>query len=291
MNYLNQLTLELKSAGIPPRRRRRIVAEFADHLHENPEAELGAPEQIARQFADELGTRFARVTAYSAFVRLAIAGAVLVAALLDGSRSAWNGYGAGAHDASPLWYVIVLGICALAAQVAFAAGCLALVRAYRLRRAPVISNADAGILNRRAGVAVSAGAIAMLVLPLSLIPQHHRLDGTAWWAHPLVGVIPIVVLLLALPGVLAAVRLRPSREGVPRDLSFDLGTSDGRVTPWRVAAVLSLVILLVLAVTGLASDDPYDGIARGLLDAAACMIGFTVLGTYLGLRTPARTTS
>ena len=33
------------------------------------------------------------------------------------------------------------------------------------------------------------------------------------------------------------------------------------------------------------TDDPYDGVARGIADAAACMAGFIVLGRYLGLRT------
>jgi hypothetical protein len=65
MNYVDSLEVELAAAGIPARRRARIVAEFSDHLHENPEAELGAPRDLARQFADELGTRLARGTAKS----------------------------------------------------------------------------------------------------------------------------------------------------------------------------------------------------------------------------------
>ena len=43
MNYVDSLEVELAAAGIPARRRARIVAEFTDHLHENPVAELGAP--------------------------------------------------------------------------------------------------------------------------------------------------------------------------------------------------------------------------------------------------------
>jgi hypothetical protein len=43
--------------------------------------------------------------------------------------------------------------------------------------------------------------------------------------------------------------------------------------------------VVVLSLQGVVVDDPYDGIARGLLDAAACMTGFIVLGRYLGLRT------
>jgi hypothetical protein len=49
-------------------------------------------------------------------------------------------------------------------------------------------------------------------------------------------------------------------------------------------AVLSVVIVLVMVAIGARSDDLYDGILRGLLDGAACLVGFAVLGQYLGLR-------
>ena len=45
MNYLDALESELTRAGIPRRRRACILTEFADHLYENPEAELGAPDE------------------------------------------------------------------------------------------------------------------------------------------------------------------------------------------------------------------------------------------------------
>jgi hypothetical protein len=86
MNYVDSLEVELAAAGIPARRRARIVAEFSDHLHENPEAELGAPRDLARQFADELGTRLARGTAYRAFAALAVAAIVLVVMFFNGGR-------------------------------------------------------------------------------------------------------------------------------------------------------------------------------------------------------------
>ena len=62
---------------------------------------------------------------------------------------------------------------------------------------------------------------------------------------------------------------------------------DSRVTPWRIALILSGVITLVMAAIGVRSHDLYDGILRGLFDAAACLIGFAVLGRYLGLRAAA----
>ena len=58
MRWLDQLDRELRKAGIPASRRRRIIAEFADHLASEPGSEdrLGSPAALARQFADELGT-------------------------------------------------------------------------------------------------------------------------------------------------------------------------------------------------------------------------------------------
>jgi hypothetical protein len=87
-----------------------------------------------------------------------------------------------------------------------------------------------------------------------------------------------------LPDVLRATRLRPKREGAAADLRADLGTDDPRATPWRIALILSGVIVLVMAAIGVRSDDLYDGILRGLFDAGACVAGFAVLGEYLGLR-------
>ena len=42
MTYLDDVDSELQQAGIPTRRRQRILTEFADHLREDPGAELGA---------------------------------------------------------------------------------------------------------------------------------------------------------------------------------------------------------------------------------------------------------
>ena len=58
MTWLDQLDLELRNARIPASRRRRIIAEFAEHLASEPGSEdrLGSPAALARQFADELGT-------------------------------------------------------------------------------------------------------------------------------------------------------------------------------------------------------------------------------------------
>lgn len=287
MSFLKDLETELTAAGIPARRRARIVAEFRDHLSEDPGADLGNPRELARQFADELGTSLARESAFRAFAVLALAGiALLIMFFTGGQLRGWVGY---AHSGTldPVWwYAPVIVVCALAAQVALASGVLAALRAYRLRRVSVITTADAAILNRRAGVGLISGAITMTALPLTALAVH--LDTRWYTVAPVVGIVMIAVLLAMLPDVLRAARLRPQRPGVAGDLTADLGpeiTVTVAATPWRVAVVLSLAIFLILAAFGVSADDPYDGLLNGLLDAGACMAGFIVLGRYLGLRT------
>ncbi|MDE3130665.1 MAG: hypothetical protein KGL16_05885, partial [Acidobacteriota bacterium] len=241
MTYLGALENELKAAGLPARRRRRIVIEFSDHLHENPSAQLGEPNALARQFADELGTRLARRAAMVTFAGLAIAGCVVAAVMLLGTRvvllpvgTHQSGYIARASG--PTFPVFVVF-----AQVALAAGMLALLRAWRLRRAPVITAADAAILYRRAGIGLLAGILTVGSAPISTVIAHG-----GWVAVRAVDVASPCVLLLLLIAlfILPLSRLRPAVQGPAADLTFDLGIRDSRVTPLRVALVLSALILV-----------------------------------------------
>ncbi len=319
MNYLDELDSELASAGIPARRRRRIVAEFTDHLGEDPAAELGAAKDLARQFADELGTRLARITAYRAFAVLALAGVVLLVMFFEGGRTwgAWVGYGS--HPASgfiPGWWVPLMVVWFVTAQVALAAGSLALLRAWQLRHERVMTAGDAAVINRRAAVGLLAGAFTMLVLPVTDLmlarPLVVRMPGGAieaqadrwhslfqttghvWWSDLAIigGPLLIIAMLAMLPSVLAATRLRPSRAGAAGDLTADIGLSISErfgATPERIAVALSATIVLVMFVVGARSDDGLDGLLRGVLDAGVCMAGFVLLGSYLGLRSGGRT--
>ena len=77
-------------------------------------------------------------------------------------------------------------------------------------------------------------------------------------------------------------------EGAAGDLTFDLGVQRAPLTPRRIALAISGAIVLAMLVIGIGSSDPLAGLARGLVDAALCMVGFAVLGVYLGLQTTPR---
>ncbi|HEV3403820.1 MAG TPA: hypothetical protein VG073_05990, partial [Gaiellaceae bacterium] len=95
---IDELGRELGAVGIRGRLRRRIVAEFRDHRSCAPDADLGDPRTIARQFADELGTSRSRRAAFAAFGALGIAGVAYTVAFV-----AANTLGrADLHPRSPL---------------------------------------------------------------------------------------------------------------------------------------------------------------------------------------------
>jgi hypothetical protein len=243
---------------------------------------------------------------------LAVEATVLVVMFLKGGRM-WGGWvGYGSHPTSaymPSWWVPLMVVWFISAQVALAAGALALLRTWRLRQQHVITAADAAILNRRAALGLAAGAVTMLVLPATDLmlarPLIYRLPGggieraadqwhslfaetpTSWWGYVAIigGPLLIVAMVSTIPSVLAAARLRPRQEGVAGDLTLDLGVQNTPLTPRYIALTLSAAIVLVMLAIGIGSSNPVAGLARGLLDASLCMIGFTVLGVYLGLRT------
>jgi hypothetical protein len=283
--YLSTLEAELAAVGIPPRRRERILAEFADHLHECPSAELGAPAELARQFADELGTRLARGAAFRAFTALAVSGLGVAVMFIAAGR--WRGlnlYGSRHPVATPTWTMPVMLLAALAAQVALVSGTLALLRAWRLRHERVIGRADATVLARRAGVGLVSGALTVALLPGIALAFPHTVGHTwkvlAW----VVAGAALIGLVSVAPAVARSARLRPASSGEPADLTADLGPwLPAQLTPARCALLLAAAIVVVMGLQGVVADDPYDGLARGLWDGVACLAGYASLGRYLGL--------
>src|SRR6476646_1923534 len=140
---IDELDRELRAAGVPAGRRHRIRLEFEDHLACDPGADLGDPRELARQFADELGTAYSRRAGLAVFVVLVPFGVLVGTLFLLASVYVGN------NPPLALMLTLVVGV-----QVAFVGGTLAVLRAWRLRRLAVIPAAEARILVRRAGLAV-----------------------------------------------------------------------------------------------------------------------------------------
>jgi hypothetical protein len=275
---LEELQRELSQVGIHGRRARRIVTEFDDHLASNPDADLGAPRAIARQFADELGTSLARRAAFRAFLCLAVAGGIFGASILR--ISALGGVG-DVHMSAPI--VAVLLACILAGEISFVAGGSALLRAFWLRHQRVIAAGEATVLVRRAGIGLSTGAVTLAALPVISLSDHHSFGELFAFVAAGTGLVAIAA---AVPAVLNAARVRPVNPGEVGDLFSDLGPfAPHGVGPWRFAVLFAAGVAVVIALGGVAGNDPFDGIARGLANGLACLACFAVLGRYLGLST------
>ncbi|MBV8396925.1 MAG: hypothetical protein JO064_11790 [Actinobacteria bacterium] len=257
MTYLDELARELRAVGIRGLRGRRIVAELADHLACDPDADLGSPRALAQQFADELATRSTRRGAFAAFGGLAVAGIAYTVAFAEAGRL---------HDS------LATVVAILAPQVAFVAGTLAVLRAARLRGL-ALPAAEARVIRRRTTVALGAG-LATMAAVIAL-------------GHTVVGAIGLAALIAATPLVFRGVRVRSTAAGAAGDLFADLGPLvpaplTGR--PWRLALVVAAAVGAAVTLAGVVQSDPFDGALRGLADGTAVLAGFALLGRYLGLR-------
>lgn len=270
MTWLDQLDLELRRADIPSARRRRIVAELADHLTSEPGSEdrLGSPNALARQFADALGTAYARRAGYAVFLALAPLGVLF--ALLFGLTALYT-TSVGAQ---------VTGGLVLGTQLAFVGGTLALLRTWRTRRKPVLTSADAGVLVRRAVLGIAGGAIVIVTLAFAAFQGR----GVQWAVPDLAYAtvaVGAVTLSVAAALTVRAAAFHPSSEGTAGDLAYDLGID---ASPWAIALVIAFAVALCIGVAGVAQADPIDGLVRAVGDGLLCFAGFAVLGRPLGLR-------
>ena len=269
MSWLDELELKLKETGIPAGRRRRIVAELADHLASDPGSEerLGAPGALARQFADELGTVYARRAGYAAFFALAPLGLLFVALALTALYTT--------SVNAQLTGGLVVGT-----QLAFVGGTLGLLRAWRTRRAGVVTAAEAGVIIRRAVLGIAGGAITVVTLSFAAFQGRG-----VQWAVPELAYATVAAGALTLTAAAAltvhAAAFHPSREGPAGDLAYDLGID---AAPWAIALVIAFAVALCIAVAGVVQADPIDGLVRSVGDGLLCLAGFAVLGRPLGLR-------
>jgi hypothetical protein len=285
VSYGQDLSRELRGLGIRGRLRRRIVVEFEDHLRSDPEAELGSPAAIARQFADELGTRRALRAAGTTFLALAVAGIAAATAFIASGSAGLRL--AQLHPRDEGVGAIAGLLTVLGAQVALASGSLAVLRALRRRRERTISHADAVVIGRRAAAGAIAGLVTMAGMVLFAEEFNHGMSS--WWTTLVVvgAGAGSLALLASAPTLVAAARVRPLGDGEAGDVLTDLAPLVPPVLqrrPWRFALLFAGALAAAIAIAGVAAGDPYDGALRGLTDAGACLAGFGLLGRFLSLR-------
>jgi hypothetical protein len=261
----DELARELTAAGIHGRRRDRILAEFADHLGCDPHADLGEPKELAQQFADDLAVHVTRRAAIWAFGGLAlVALAVAVPALTLPTAPDIAG-GRSLLLASVATIALVVG-----AQVALAAGCLALLRALRCPE-------DAALVRSRTAVALGAGALTAFGSALyalnfwGVVPK--------WWAMLSIAAAALALLPLAGPATacLRVGRLRTTPRERPRGLSADLGPL---AQPLLIGTVATLVML---AATSIAERSVIEGALRAAFEGIAFTLCFVALRRPLAL--------
>jgi hypothetical protein len=190
---------------------------------------------------------------------------------------------------------VSLLISAVAGQVAVVAGGLGLLRALQLRGRGTIPRKEATVLARRAGIGLAAGVVTIVALPFSQAYRAHpgvvaigSHPTNVWW--PLASAVGVAMLLAAAPAVVRAARLRPQTAGPAADLLADLGPLHpvgARIagdSVNRLAFFIAAGLAIVIALAGVAANDPYDGILRGLVESGAFFGGYAVLGRYLAIR-------
>jgi hypothetical protein len=284
VSYLKDLAGELSAVGIRGRLRRRILAEIEDHLTCDPQAHLGPPRDLARQFADELGTARACRAGQAAFAGLAVAGGATVVAAL-----AWQVNGSSLYrlqDVSATLTDLGLVLLVVGSQVAFVAGLLGLIRARHHRRDVALSREEAVVIGRRAATGLAAGFACLA--GLALLAVEYQRGPPGWWGTLALcaAALGACALAAATPAAVRAARLRPVTAGDRGDLFQDIGL----VTPpllrdrhWVFALMVAGALGLAVTLAGAARADPFDGALRGMAEALACLTGFVVLGRYLGL--------
>jgi hypothetical protein len=284
VDYLDALSSELASAGIRGHLRARILTEFADHLSADPAAQLGAPGELAGQFADELGTTRARRAGWWSFGALSVAGLVMAGAFASSWVSGID-WGPATRSTTAFGALSAL-VMVVAAQVAFVTGVLAALRIIRLRRSAVMAREQTTIIVRRASTGLVAGVVSMAGLAGAAGAAHHV---PTWWSTSVVAgsALGCAMLLASAPAALSATRVRPAASGSRGDLFEDLGplapaALNGR--PWMIAVIVAGAVAVAITLAGAFASDGYDGALRGLADGLACLAGFLVLGRYLGLR-------
>jgi len=298
-DFLRGLASSLDAVGVRGSAARRVLLEARDHLEEaardgeeDPARQFGDPQQVARLVAAELATGGTRRATFTSFGALALTGLgyVAVFALVPAAGGWTDLFGGRVAGAAP---VLALGV-ALLPQIAFVAGTLALLRAFRMDRTPEAGAAELRLLRHQNWVALgAAGGTIAAVAAYALDAQG---DLASWWVWATLG------LCLALAPLLVVAGVRVARAGAPMAAPgaaagdvFDDLDSIMRIAPlrrlglpahpWRFALLGAAAVGAVGFAGGwYAEGDPGSGLVRGGFEAVALVICFAALGRTLGLR-------
>ena len=175
-DFLRGLASSLDAVGVRGSAARRVLLEARDHLkeaardgEEDPARQFGDPQQVARLVAAELATGGTRRATFTSFGALALTGLgyVAVFALVPAAGGWTDLFGGRVAGAAP---VLALGV-ALLPQIAFVAGTLALLRAFRMDRTPEAGAAELRLLRHQNWVALG-GIVVNVGLNVLLIPKY-----------------------------------------------------------------------------------------------------------------------
>lgn len=246
MSYSKELRDELARAGIRGAQAGRIVAEFEDHLACDPNAQLGAPRDIAQRFASELRVIRTRRAAVGMFGALALCGVMFIVVV-----ATHRGLGV------PSLVSAISALAAIAgAQIAFVAGMLSLVRVLRGR-----TTGDLCVAQRRGIVGLAAGAVVAVALAVT----------GAYYA-----VVVLPALLLAARAARNAGAITPAEpaDGLQADLPF----------PRFTLALLGAAAAGVIFLQGVVGEKSVqEGLIRGGIEATGLALGVLLLGRPLRL--------
>jgi uncharacterized membrane protein len=297
--YLTVLARALEERGVQGRAADRVLTESRDHLlelaqeaGEQEAAErFGDPSALAQQVAAQLATTRTRAATYGSFGALALVGAgylgVLAAVNLGGG---WPDIFAG----QIAWLGLLAGIGTFFfPQVALVGGCLALLRAVRLRRGEALPAGELQVMRSRSAVALGAGLLTMGSWAVFAADFRNAAPLASWVAPTILAICGVLAIPL---GAACAALLRSAAPQAPAGPAGDVFDDLAPVFrlrplrplpdhPWRFALLFAACIgLLGFAMGWTAEGDPGSGVVRGAFEAFAVLICFTALGRRLALR-------
>jgi hypothetical protein len=297
--YLTVLARALKESGVEGRAADRVLAESRDHLldlaqeadEEEAMARFGDARALAQQVAAQLATTRTRAATYGSFGALALVGAgylgVFAAVNLGGG---WPDI----FDGQLAALGVLAGIGTFVfPQVALVAGCLALLRALRLRRGGALVAAELRVMRSRSAVALVAGWLTMGSWAVFAVDFRNAAPLASWVAPTILAICGALAIPLGAASIALLRSAGPQAPAGPAGDVFDDLAPVFRLRPlrplpghpWRFAVLFAACVgLLGFALGWTAEGDPGNGVFRGAFEALAVLICFTALGRRLALR-------